>query len=161
MRKHFENISEEEYNKLKDSISWVTLLVAGADGEIDVKEEEWASKLTTIRSYSGDKKLREFYDDVGTTFTANISSMSAELPKDVEERNAYLSEHIAGLNPILSKLDQEIGATFYDNLLSFAHHVAKASGGFLRMWSISAAEKKVIKLQMLDAIEHPEPEEEE
>ena len=161
MRKHFENITQEEYQQLKDSIAWVTLLVAGADGEIDEKEGEWASKLTKIRGYSGDKKLRGFYDEVDEDFTLKVDQLISELPSSVEERNSLLSEKIGGLNPILAKLDQEIGATLYDNLLSFAHHVAKASGGFLRMWSISAAEKKVIKLDMLEAIEHPEPEEEE
>ena len=53
------------------------------------------------------------------------------------------------LNDILGKLEAKVAAAVYDEWISFARHVARASGGFLKVWSISAAEKKWIALPML------------
>ena len=56
------------------------------------------------------------------------------------------------LKDVLPLLDNEIGHQIYDSLTSFAKHIAKASGGFLRFASISKAEKEWIHLPMIDPI---------
>jgi hypothetical protein len=60
------------------------------------------------------------------------------------------------LNPILAKLDAEVAYLLYHGLLSLAKEVAKASGGFLRIGAVSAAEYVLVELPMLTPIEAPE-----
>ncbi len=155
MIKRFENITPSEFKALKDSVAWVTILIAGADDHIETKELEWANKLTKIRTYSGPESLYEFYAEVGKDFEENVNSLIASLPKDTDQRNEVLNEKIATLNPILEKLDPHDAADFYKSLRSLAEHVAHASGGFLRFLSISSDEKKQIKLHTLRKFEAP------
>ena len=72
---------------------------------------------------------------------------------DISEIQASLSSKLASLNPILAKLENDIAVDLYESYLSFAVHVAKSSGGFLGMMSISAEEKELIGLTMLNKIE--------
>ena len=157
MTEEYKVLSQEEYEKLKSAISWITILVAGADNNIDPQETEWAEKLANIRAFSLDEELKSFYTDVGADFNERLHRMIDEMPDDKEERQSILSGNLSQLNPILAKLETSVGALLYESFLSFASHVAKASGGFLRFFSVSAEEKKVIKLDMIDPIEyHPD-----
>ncbi len=161
MVNYFASVSDTEYTQLKDSIALVAVLIAGADGEIDPKEKEWATKVANIRTFAGPDILKDFYKDVGENFAEKMDQFINDLPTDTEERNESISEKLALLNPILAKLDQTTGATFYENLKSLATHVAKASGGFMRMWSISKEEAKWAELSMINPIDFPEPVDEE
>ena len=157
MTEEYKVLSKEEYETLKNAISWITILVAGADNNIDPQETEWAEKLANIRAFSLDEELKSFYTDVGQDFHGKLHKMIDDMPDDREERQAILSENLSKLNSILAKLEPSVGALLYDSFVSFASHVAKASGGFLRFFSVSAEEKKVIKLDMIDPIEyHPD-----
>ena len=49
----FKILNEDEFLSLKDAVSLIAVLVAGADGKIDDDEKEWSEKITDIRSYSG------------------------------------------------------------------------------------------------------------
>jgi len=152
----FPGISDSEYKALKDAVAYITILVAGADDNIDEDEKDWAEKLTQIRSYASDDKIREFYEDVGVDFSAVLHHFIEELPNDVSSRNQIIESRIHLLNPILAKLDSRTGSKIYQSYTSFAEHVAKASGGFMRFFSVSSEEKKVIGLSMLDEIIHEE-----
>jgi tellurite resistance protein len=150
----FEHISDEEYSELVDGVSWITLLIAGADGSIDDSEIEWAEKLANIRSYSTLERLNSFYEDVDLHFVDRVKSHMPELPKDTAERTEYITKKIEPLNPILKKLNPSTGELLYKSFLSFAEHVAKADGGFLRFFSVSKEEKKLLQLPMLRRIDH-------
>ncbi len=155
----FKRLSEEEYALLKDAIPQITILVAGADGKISPKETSWAQKVTNIRSYSVEEEYQKFYADVGEMFQGRLDQLIEELPQDVEARSAIISETLSGLNHVLHKLEPKHAAHIYDELKSFARHVARASGGFLKFWSISAEEKKWIGLPMIHPFEwHAEEE---
>jgi hypothetical protein len=159
MIKDFENLSTEEYDKLRKSVAWVALLIAGADGKIDSEEISWASKIAKIRSYSNPDLLNEFYQDVASDFDTYFADIIENSSKDTKTRTTIASDKIAEINPILAKLTPYISYNVYKSLTSFATHVAKASGGFLRMWSISHEEDKYINLPMLVEIpfaEEPE-----
>ena len=45
----FNALSAEQYSQLKDALSYVTVLIAGADGEIDEQELNWAEKINTYQ----------------------------------------------------------------------------------------------------------------
>lgn len=161
MTKYFDVLSENEYRELKDAMLVITALIAGADGEIDEKEKEWASKVANIRTYSGPEILKAYYRDATKDFDEKLYKLIIALPKDAEKSGKMLSEKLSEVNKILGKLDQTTGATFYESFVTFAEHIAKASGGFMRMWSVSKAEAKLVKLPMLNKIEFPEIDEEE
>ncbi len=152
MIKDFENLSSEEYQKLRQSVAWVAVLIAGADGKIDSDEISWASKIAKIRAYANPDVLHEFYQDVGTDFDQYLKEIIENSPSDTHTRTTIASDKIAELNPILAKLTPYIAYTMYRSLQTFALHVAKASGGFLRMWSVSHEEDKYINLPMLEEI---------
>jgi len=159
MSSYFANISKEEYEKLQEAIFDVTILIAGADGKIDQEEKDWADKIANIRTYSGPEILREFYSQIDGYFEKHLDDKIKALPGDVEERNATLATSLRDLNPILAKLPQEVGATYYESITSLAEHVAKASGGFMRIWAISAEEANWVELPMITPIDFPEIEE--
>ena len=152
MIKGFESLNDREFNILKDAISQITVLIAGADGDIDQKETEWATKLTQIRSYNNPLHLNSFYEAVGVDFADKLSQLIESAPKDVKERTALLTRKLTEVNSVLSCLDNKLGAEMYNSYVSFAKHVAKASGGFLGMMSVSKEEAKLIDLSMIDPI---------
>lgn len=151
MTEYFKTLSDGEYDKLKDAISLITVYIAGADGHIDEDELKWAEKITTIRGYSTPDGLNEFYDDVGVDFQDRVEKYVESL-SELEHRNKTVEQKLSELNPILAKLDTEIGAKLYSSYVSFAKHVAKASGGFLGFFSIGPAEKAVLDLKMITPI---------
>ena len=57
---------------------------------------------------------------------------------------------MAALNPILEELPLQEAAILYKDFISFAKHVAKASGGFFGFFSVGPEEGKVIGLPMLN-----------
>ena len=158
MVEQFRVLQQSEINELLDAIPRITVLIAGADGKIDPKETEWAKKIAEIRAYASDKILRDYYTNVGEHFDERLNELIRELPDDTKIRTEVLSQHLAKINPILAKLDQDFAAHLYESFISFARHVAKAAGGFLSFMTISSDEKKLIGLKMIKPIEHPEEE---
>jgi hypothetical protein len=157
----YKSISKEDYQILKEAIPLITILIGGADGDIDLQERAWAEKVTRIRSYASEDEYLAYYEDVGLDFQKKLQQLLEELPADPHERTALISSRLEGLNPVLKKMEPKVGHQFYTEFLSFAEHVAKASGGFLGFWSIGPEEKKLIKLPMLQEIEYVESEDEE
>ncbi|MFK8103403.1 MAG: hypothetical protein AB8G15_12795 [Saprospiraceae bacterium] len=152
MQTNLDRLSEEEKQELYDAIPLITILIAGADGNIDEEELEWSKKLTHIRSYSTGEQLQVFYSKIEADLQDKLKRWQDALPKDVKERQASISARLSQLNPILAKMDVEAGAVFYQHLTSFAKHVAKASGGFLGFGSISKEEEELINLPMVTPI---------
>jgi len=157
----FEGLSEGQVELLYDAIPLITVYIAGADGKIDQEEKEWAEKVTKIRSYAYHESLQEFYTNLGAVYAGRLDHYISSLPSDVEKRTIAIGEKLSQLNSVLAKLDVNFAARYYKGLVTFAEHVAKASGGFLGFGSISRAEDKLIGLDMINAIELEEGEEEE
>ncbi|WP_235295899.1 tellurite resistance TerB family protein [Portibacter marinus] len=159
MNPYFKNISKEEYEMLQEAVFDVTILIAGADGEIDPNEKEWADKITHIRTYTGPEVLRQFYAEIDGYFEKHLDDKIKKLPQHVEKRNVKLATSLRNINPILAKLPQDVAATYYESLRTLATHVARASGGILRVWAISSEEAAWVELPMITPIEFPETEE--
>lgn len=152
MERHFDVLDKVDYDKLTEAIALITVYVAGADGTIDKEEKEWAEKVTKFRSYNLPGELKSFYKDVGVNFAETLDTMIDTLPSNPVERNPIIAEKLEALNPILAQVDPELGAVLYDNYKSFAKHVAKATGGFMGVFSIGPKEAKLIELEMLTPI---------
>lgn len=154
MTEFFSVLSKSEYEKLRESVALITVYIAGADGHIDTAELEWAERLTRIRAYNLPDGLQEFYKDVGVDFQEKVEQFVQEFPKTPEARNPLLETRLEAINPILAKLNPELGANLYLSFKSYAKHVAKADGGVLGMFSIGPEESKLIELKSLIPISY-------
>lgn len=153
MNRFFEVLSEDEYAWLKEAIPLITILIAGADGKIDQKETSWARKITKVRTYSTNEVFHEYYEEIGKDFSEKLEEIIQSLPEDLHARQSQITEKLEKINPILEKLDPRIAANLYDDFRSFAKHVARASGGFLKFFAMTAAEARWAKLPMLKPID--------
>ncbi|HKK77259.1 MAG TPA: hypothetical protein VJ953_19425 [Saprospiraceae bacterium] len=144
------NLSADEQQQMKDAIAYITILVAGADGNIDKNEISASEKLTKIRSFSFQDELMPYYQEVGKDFSERLDHFLEELPENVEERQEIVSNELKKLNPILAKLSTHYSHIFYDSFVSFARHVAKSSGGIIGFFRVGPEEKQVMDLPMLN-----------
>lgn len=156
MLKNIQNLSGEEQQSLVDSVALITVLIAGADDEIDAKELARSGRVTEVRAYSADERLQPFYAEVGKGFASKLEGLMTELPPRHAERAPILEKRLAGLNAIMPKLDPEEAFLLYKDLLTFAGHVAKTSGGVLGYLSVSYAERKLVDLPMIEPVPEPE-----
>ncbi len=152
----FAGLNDTEKKLLIDAIPMITALIAGADGNIDSEEKEWAAKIMKIRGYQHPPALEGYYALVGTEFSTRLDQLINTLPTGTEERNKMISDELAQLNDIFPKMDPLHAAFFYQSFVTFAEHVAKASGGFLGFGAISREEGKYVDLPMVNKIEMPE-----
>lgn len=159
----FKHLNSEEFDLLVEAPALVTVLVGASDGDLDREERTWSEKMLRARTYTNPKSLNDFYRVAAEGFWAKVHGILAHYPHDIEERNAAISQRLADVNPILAKLDPTIAAQLYQGLRRLAEEVAEASGGFLRIGAINAAEAEWLDLPMLTPIEAPEapPETEE
>jgi len=156
----FENLNEQEYQTLKNTFAYIATLIAGADGNIDEDEQAWAKKIVKIRSYSGHESLYKLYDEGDAEIIAKMEQIISSLNGEMTTIQAGLISKIEEVNPILAKLDQRTSFSIYQGFKSFAEHIAKASGGIFRFFSISSQEKKFLGLKMIHEIYEPDEEEE-
>lgn len=152
MDRDLRNLNPEEYALLKDAAAYIVILIAGADGNIDATEIEWAEKIVHIRTYTGDERLKDFHQELDSELPAKLKQLIAELPKDVAKRSEIVSEKLTGLNPILASLPPAIGAYLYKSFVTYARRIATSSGGFLGFMTVSAEEKKWVGLPMLTPV---------
>lgn len=161
MVKQLAPLTAAEVQQLTDSIPLITLLIAGADGNIEEKELEWARKVANIRTYASDEHLRSFYELVELKFDERFMHYRGSLSSDVEVRSEQISAYLAELNHILPKIDQHYAYRLYKSLKSFANQVGKATGGFMSFFSISKHESRWIPLAMITPLTAPIVDEEE
>jgi len=157
---YFQELSEAEYLKLIGAIPLITVLIAGADGEVRKNELEWAAKVTKIRGYKMTKDLAIFYKEVGLNYAEKLEECFKTFPETSSDSTRLISDRLSQLNPILAKLHPKTGAKLYRSYLSFAKHVAKASGGFLGFFTINSNEAKLIGVPMLNPVIWEDEEEE-
>lgn len=160
MLDQFSNLSENETKQLLDALPLITVLIAGADGNFEKEEVDWAEKVTHIRSYKLKGELKSFYEEVHNNLLEKVQYFIDSLPSGVTERTSIISERLSELNPILAKLDPAIGAKLYGGFVSFAEQIAKASGGVMGFFSINHAESKLIALPMIHPVIYEGDEEE-
>jgi hypothetical protein len=157
----FRALTDKEYQLLSDTVPLIAILISGADGHIDLKEKEWSQKIVKIRSYAFDYDLKPIYQELEKNYAARFESFVSELPSDPDARCTKISQMLSELNKILPKINIRNASQLYNTYLSFAEEIARASGGFLRMLSISSEESMWIGLPMIDPIFYDDLEEEE
>ena len=76
------NLPDEELQELYDAIPVITLLIAGADGDIEGSELEQSEKITKIRGFSGGEIMQDFYDHIGKDYKERLTRWAKIVPKD-------------------------------------------------------------------------------
>jgi len=108
------------------------------------------------------KQLKEAYaviavdKEIGDDLKTLIKTFNGPF----ESIQSALSDRLSLINGILAKLPPMIAYKLYKGYVSYAEHIAKASGGIFRFFAISSAEKKWVNLSMLNPIHEPSEEEE-
>ena len=156
----YKTISDAEYQEILNAVPLIAILIGSSDGNFDSMEKDWAKKIVHIRSFAHDIDLKPIYKDLDVDFESKLLEIYKNLPKDPSTRNSAISESLSKLNQILPKLKLKIASGIYEGYIDFAEQVAKASGGFLRMLSVSAEESEWIGLPMIDPIFYVDEEEE-
>lgn len=148
----FRSINASEYQQILDSVPLIAILIGAADDHFDRVERDWAKKIVHIRTFAHDMDLKPIYQDLEPEFEKRLNAFCKELPKASAERNKEISSRLSGLNVIFPKLNPRIASGIYEGLLDYAEQIAKASGGFMRMLSVSQEENEWIGLPMLDPV---------
>ena len=136
----------DETRRLERFPFYVFFLVAGADGVIDEKEfERFVHGLIDYSSELGG-------DDVGADvmLIANsdryFDTLHPEVKRIISEGGtaAALTGIQDGVALLNARLDAATAASFKQRMMTLAHSVAAASGGFLGVGSVSKVEKDAL-----------------
>ena len=153
MLEGFQHLAAEEIDVLVEAPVLITVLIGAADGNLDREERNWTEKLMRTRTYSKTAQLvSEYYRVVAEGFLEKVDQAMAQLPAEVDARSQAIAEKLSAVNPVLAKLELPLAASLYKSYVSLAHEAAKASGGFLRMGSVSAAEYEWLNLPMIQPV---------
>ncbi len=156
-----DKLSATEKELVMNAMPIITVMIAAADGKVDSNETGWANKLTDIRSYSHEEALQPYYEKVSEDFDQKVRMMVKALPQNTKEAIPGFVAQLEGFNDILPKLPPKVAGKLLESMKSFATHIARASGGFLKMASISKEEKALIDLPMITYVPPVIEEEEE
>jgi hypothetical protein len=143
-------LSEEEKEQLFEIPALITLLIAGADNNIQREEITWASAVVNYRTITGDELLFTYYDEVNVRFDPAVDSLLEKCPTGLNERTVYLEKELKKVNPVLSKLDKLFKDSLVKSWRSLAKQVARATGGILGVGAISSQEEELIGLHFFD-----------
>jgi hypothetical protein len=143
------NLSADEEAFLKETPVLITILIAGADSDIDAAEIAEAKMLIDKNGKGGQTILDQFYQKVIEDFENNLINYLQKYPKETESRNQIISDQLSQLNNILPKLSIEVATQFYVNMKDLARNIAEASGGVLGYMAVDKEESKYIDLPMV------------
>lgn len=155
MLKEFANLTPAEQQQMFDAIPLVTILVAGADDNIDEVELAEAKRMVDIRSFNNRGQLIAFYEKLEDNFLGRVQELLKELPDGRVPRQNAIFARLSVLNGVLAKLDVPFGYLYYRSLRTFAKHVAESHGGFLRFMTVGPMEAEVLELPMLAPVAKP------
>lgn len=77
-------------------------------------------------------------------------NLISKFPKDVNDREPKVVEKLIKINDLMKLVDKTFAIVLYTSLKGIAISVAKSSGGFMGVGSISEDEKKYLELPMID-----------
>lgn len=145
----FEKLNEEEVEVMLQVPLLVSILIAGADNEIDNSEIKKAVDISKSKQIRARKSLLDFYNEVSDNFEDKLKIMIQNFPVSAEERNPLIIDQLEKVNDILPKLDRQFAIEFYESAKDIAKKVAEASGGVLGYMAIGYEESKLIGLKMI------------
>lgn len=146
----FDIPNEEEAFVIKSPVL-ITILIAGADSDIDKAEIQEAKEIiNSISNKEEDSSLKNLYKHVIENFESNLSQLLQVYPANAKQRNQIISKELIQLNHILPNLERSTAISYYNNMKELAKHIAEASGGVLGYLAVDKEESKYIDLPMVD-----------
>lgn len=149
MIKEFENLNTSEVELMFKAPILVSILVAGADGNIDNKEIHSGMVTEKKRQAKAKGGLLEFYNVVAEDFEDKLKVIVQTYPTDSALRNTMIANELSALSNVLNKLDGAFAVDLYHNLREIARGIAKSSGGLLGLNAIGDEEIKYVDLPMI------------
>lgn len=146
----FNALNNEEIETMLAVPILVTILIAGADGQIDKSELNEAISIAKLKQKKARVDLIDYYREVGTDFEDKLKVMIQQFPVSAEERNPIIIEELTKLNAILPKLGNNFAADFYASIKDLAKKIAESSGGILGYMAVGYEESKLIELKMIN-----------
>jgi len=154
--KEFANLDQEEKELMLRVPVLVTILIAGADNEIDHAELKEALEIAKDKTDTQNSNISNYFEHIVNTFELDLKYYLDTLPSDTEKRNHQITDQLRHLNEILPKLAQSFASSFYQNMKELAKRTAEASGGVLGYMAVGKEESKYIDLSMIeDPSHHP------
>jgi hypothetical protein len=143
-------LSNEELEMLIKAPLLVSILIAGADGQIDRSEIKGAIN-TTKKKAQGNSSLKAFYEGVSEDFEDKLKVIIQGYPSTPDARCAQIENELKLLNPIFAKVEGKLSAEIYNSLKSLALNIAKSSGGLFGFTSsIGPEEARYVELSMIN-----------
>ena len=142
----FAKLRDDEVEVLMKAPAYVSVLIAGADDDIDKNEIKKAIQLAKVKQQKAREVLLEYYKHVGERFEKDFMKMIEELPQKASERAPVINRELKKLNIILPKLPKNFAIEFYASMRDIAKKIAEASGGVLGYLSVSYEEAKLMEL---------------
>ncbi len=155
MLKEFKNLTPAEQQLMFDAIPLITILVAGADDDIDEVELAEAQRLADIRSFNATGQTNAYYEAIDGNLTQRIQELLKELPNALAPRQEAIVTKLSGLNDIFAHMDEPFGYLYFKSFRSFAKHVAESHGGFMRFMTVGPQEAEVVDLPMIHEVARP------
>ena len=149
MSHYFDMLHEDESERMFKAPILVSILIAGADGDIDAKEIAEAISFTEKEAKSK-SLLAGYFREVAQDFEDKIKILEQSYPYGSEQRESLIIEELKELNMIIPKLDPEFAKQFYIALKTIAHKIATSSGGLLGINAVGSKEAKYIDLHMIN-----------
>ncbi|MEX2336510.1 MAG: hypothetical protein WD555_04480 [Fulvivirga sp.] len=149
MVEEFNVLNSDEVEMMYRVPVLVSILIAGADNDIDRSELKQAENLSRIKQTKAREDLIDFYREAGKDFEDKIKLMIQRYPSGAAERNAQIIAELEKINQILPKLDNRFAVVFYASIKDMAKKIAESSGGVLGYLAVGYEESKLIELDMI------------
>lgn len=149
MIEEFKDLTSEEIETMLKIPVLVSILIAGADNDIDKSEMKQAVNISKLKQIKARPSLISYYQEAGTDFEDKLKVLIQQYPVDATERNPLLIKELEKLNDILPKLDNRFAVVFYNSIRDIAKKIAEASGGVLGYMAVGYEESKLIGLDMI------------
>ncbi|MDP5168741.1 MAG: hypothetical protein NWR72_00730 [Bacteroidia bacterium] len=141
------SLSDEDQTLIFKAPAIVTVLIAGADQEIDKKEELQARKLVNYRTFTSDPFLQGYYEEVSEQFGDNLEELMAAWSPETGVQ--AMSNSLREVGAAIKQLPEDHAGILKESLRSLAKKIAEADGGLFHMGGINADERHLMDLSEL------------
>jgi hypothetical protein len=148
----FDHLTHQEIDLAYKAPILVSMLIAGADGNIDRKEILGAIHSVEKKHRRSTTSLAALLKEVSSDFEDKFKILMQEYPIEPTDRNVMIVDELTRLNELFPKLELALAREMYQALLEIAETTARSSGGFLGLSKIGAEEARYVKLPMIKPI---------
>ncbi len=146
MIREFEKLTDGEIDLMLKAPILVSILIAGADGDIDKKEIKEAITQTQKKT---SVTLSGYLKEISQDFEDKLKVLIQSYPHTPAERGAAIMKELAQLDAVFMKIDRSFAAQIYQMLKELAAKIAASSGGIWGMKSVTDEEAKYLDLSVI------------